>query len=276
MFKTLFNPLQYVASCMWFPFAISNFNTQGLHYINFGYWDSTIQGYPCNTLGYAMAFTSQLVSHPQIARGAYLNYAPYTKATLYLPVFGAVPIDMTFRDAYRDYIYCALKIDVHTGMATMRCYFSNGTFATDGGKRCFAERTGQYGVPVALSQTLDTALSATVGGFGQMVNAIGQKVVDFLGFDGGDVFTTSGTPTVSSTGANGSLLVTLTPAFIEQEHILLTDEDLADYGRPLDQVKTINTLSGYVKCAEAHPALPITKAENDKITEYMLNGFFYE
>ena len=57
----------------------------------------------------------------------------------------------------------------------------------------------------------------------------------------------------------------------------LADENLADFGRPTFATKTINTLSGYIKCAEAHPAIDSAlSSELKQIESYMLGGFFWE
>ena len=57
----------------------------------------------------------------------------------------------------------------------------------------------------------------------------------------------------------------------------LVDENLADFGRPIFATKTINTLSGYIKCAEAHPAIDSAfSSELKQIESYMLGGFFWE
>ena len=56
----------------------------------------------------------------------------------------------------------------------------------------------------------------------------------------------------------------------------LVDEDNIDLGRPLMSTRTINTLSGYIKCADAHFDASCFGQEKDMVNEFMNNGFFYE
>ena len=54
------------------------------------------------------------------------------------------------------------------------------------------------------------------------------------------------------------------------------DDDPVHRGHPLCQVKTINTLSGYILVSDPDIAIAGTADENTKIKGYMSGGFFYE
>ena len=56
----------------------------------------------------------------------------------------------------------------------------------------------------------------------------------------------------------------------------LVDEDISHRGRPLCQVKTINTLSGFVLCADADISIPCTDREKAAIQAALEAGFYYE
>ena len=60
------------------------------------------------------------------------------------------------------------------------------------------------------------------------------------------------------------------------EFYRIADEDLADLGRPLMATRTINTLSGYIKCAESHFEGNCYEEERTRINAYLVGGFFYE
>lgn len=275
LYKSLFNPLQYIVSCIWYPLDISLFNGQGLQYMNIGYWTSNVSAYPCNTYFVEQTLTAFVPNHPQIARGNYLNLPPYTKATLYAPVFGAVSLDCNFR-SYGLWVKPVILIDVVSGMATMRVWMGDTT-SNPADLYITCERTGQFGVSIQLAQTIESIISQglSLGTYGEfihgMANVIGSALYNSSAYN-----YQAGTPSISTTGANSSLLVTMLQAYITVEYSMLTDEDQADIGRPLMKVKTINTLSGYVKCVDAHIDLPVTDKEKKSITEFMNTGFFYE
>ena len=54
------------------------------------------------------------------------------------------------------------------------------------------------------------------------------------------------------------------------------DSDNTSHGRPLCQVKTISSLSGYVLCENAEITISGTAEEADEIINFMKGGFYYE
>ena len=92
--KTLYNPYQYVASCIWFPFMESLISQKTyVSSIKIGWWSYPLSGYRlyAQTVG-LMETPLSVHTHPQNSRGTYLNFAPYTKRTL-LGRFGTVALD---------------------------------------------------------------------------------------------------------------------------------------------------------------------------------------
>lgn len=278
LFQSMFNPLQYIVSCMWFPFHAYELSSTTARNIYLGYWNTGVTGYPVDVYGMTTNITAQIPAHPQVSRGAYLNYNPYTKVTIFIPVFGTIPIDLSFRP-YGDYVRARYLIDPHTGLADLKvclCTQAELSNSTDG--NVFYMASGMFGVPIQLTQAITQVMSATSGSVvDNVINTLPNFLVKALGTSQLLGFNyEGGYPTVTSSGSNGSFLLSISQPTIVTEHFLLTDEDLAEFGRPLMQVKTINTLSGYVKCADAHVELPITDEERKKIVTLMNNGFFYE
>ena len=62
--------------------------------------------------------------------------------------------------------------------------------------------------------------------------------------------------------------------FRRDTHIVA--ENRSENGRPLMDNRTINTLSGFVKCGDADHAFSGMASENDMINAFMKNGFYYE
>ena len=83
-------------------------------------------------------------------------------------------------------------------------------------------------------------------------------------------------PKVSTSGANGSFLNQIIYPVLVSEFLRVVPDDNTEFGRPLCQVRVINTLSGYVQCGEDDHQFSGTKAENEEINSYLKNGFFYE
>lgn len=274
LFKSLFNPFQYIVSCMWFPASASTYGSTTSS-VKVGYWDTGIGAKLMDALTDVRYITGYITAHPQAAsRGAFLNYAPYTRITLFCPPFGEVPIDATFTRTGR-YLYAKVMIDTITGQATLRVCFRTGPNGSYSNKPCI-EKTAMMGVPIQLAQVLTdysgaiNSLASGVGSgsmLGFVQSAIGATIQTALA---------SQAPKVSSSGANGSFLNFALEPNLVTEHTLLVDEDNTEMGRPLMATRTISNLSGYIKCAEAHFSASCFDSERDAVNNFMLAGFFYE
>lgn len=280
LFKSMFNPFQYIVSCMWMPFPLRYFgDVQNAVAVKVGYYTipnalgvrmESIRVADWITLGTGVT----IPEHPQAAtRGSFLNYAPYTKLTLYIQPFGAIPIDTAYLKKGR-ILRAGYEVDSITGQACLRISLTSSN-ALDPDNIC-AERTAVLGVPIQLSQVLsdysssiNTLASGLTSGsiVGAITGAIGATVQSALA---------ASFPSVSSSGSNGSFLSAFQKLVGVIEFTKIADGDNTDLGRPLMSVRTINTLSGYIKCAEAHFAAGCLSSERAAVEEFMKSGFFYE
>lgn len=270
LFKSMFNPFQYIISCIWLPGSASEFgDTQST--IKIGYWDTGITTYQSKALAHISTVQATIPTHPQAAsRGNYLNFTPYTRLTLYCPPFGVIPIDPV-ATRWGKYLNGEVMIDTITGQATLRVIFSSQSSGQYYMQPC-EERTAMFGVPIQLAQVMADYTGAinTISNMG-----VGSIISSIIGASIETALATQ-SPKVITSGANGSFInFALNPTLVI-EHTLLADEDNTDLGRPLMAVKTINTLSGYIKCAEAHFDGSCYNEEREMINTAMVNGFFYE
>lgn len=271
LYKSLFNPFQYVSSCMWFPFSTPAFGSTAAD-VKVGYWSTGISGIAVSSLAEKTYVTATIPSHPQISRGSYLNHAPYTRLTLYIPPFGSIPIDTNYVEI-GNYLYSAVLIDHITGQATIRIAISQDANHLDE-YNVITERSGMIGVPIQLAQLMPDYIG-TVQSVGGVLGGIFNKDL------GGAINSAISAiqtqmPTVSTSGANGSFIETLQYPVLMVEHLRLVDEDNTEFGRPLCAIRTINTLSGYIKCGNADHPFAGTDYERQTINDYMRSGFFYE
>ena len=218
--------------------------------------------------------TAEVPNHPQITRGAYLNYAPYTKITLYCPPFGAIPIDPYYLKLGH-YLYAKTFVDVATGEAVINVSFRANASATWNNKVC-ATKSARMGVPIQIAQVLSDysgSVNSVIGGLGS-----GSILGAITGMLGGAIESAiaSQTPQVSTSGSNGSFNTFIDEPALVVEHYKIADEDNADLGRPLMSTRTLNTIPGYIKCSEAHFAGTCFEKEREKIDNYLVTGFFYE
>lgn len=288
--KTMYNPYQYIASCMWFPFGKSAItNKTDVQALKIGWWGYPLSGSRlyAQTLEFGemgLAFTN----HPQSAtRGSYLNYAPYTRRTL-IGRFGTVAIDSTyFKDG--DTLGVAYTIDLITGQARAmieRRYLVNNSNRYD----ILAERHFLLGVPIQLAQVGTDYMGTAISAMNTVGSAIGGAMSGFAtgGIAGAIVGTISGSvsgiyntlqsamPQVETGGSNGSFLAPSTETVLLEQYFKIVDEDIHHKGRPLCEERRIDTLSGFILCAEGDLDLNCFDNERKMIADFLTTGFFWE
>lgn len=271
LYKSLFNPFQYVVSCIWFPFSSASFGS-GTEDMKVGYWSTGINATIVSSLAQKTYVTATIPSHPQVSRGTFLNHAPYTRMCLYIPPFGSIPIDTNFVEI-GNYLYSAVLVDHITGQATIRVAISASSSNLDE-YNIITERSGMMGVPIQLAQVMADYVN-TVGSVGGAVTSLLTGNISGL-INSAMSAVESQMPKVSTSGANGSFIECIQQPILMVENLLLAAEDNTEFGRPLCDTRTINTLSGYIKCGNADHAFGGTDYERQTINEFMRNGFFYE
>lgn len=271
LFKSMFDPFQYIVSCVWFPFASSAFGSSQT-YISVGYWTTTIQGIVVTSIAEKTFVTATIPNHPQISRGEYLNRAPYTRLTLFIPPFGSIPIDTNFISAGR-YLYSAVLVDHITGQATIRLSLCTSANNLDE-FNLLTERSGMIGVPIQLSQVLPDY----IGTAHSVASTIGNIATGNLAGALSGMLSAVQTqmPTVTSSGANGSFAETMLYPTLIAEHLLLADEDLTEFGRPLCAVRLLGNLTGFIQCGEDDLPFNGTRTEIEEVNRFLKEGFFME
>ena len=251
LLKCIFNPMQFIVSCLWFPFAmvLSSDN------IEVGWWTIATPALSCKAISdpvYTRNVTYPIPKHPQAAtRGNYLNMQLLDETSL----------------------SCVMNIDLMTGTGRLSIVGKNSLAYVQ-------DHVAQIGVPVQLGQNMLNQ-GALFNGIGSGVGTIGSAVGMHPGsmLTNGlaaiyDVASLSQAQPVS-VSSNGSMAFNNLFNIIGR-FLTIVDEDLASRGRPLCQPKTISSLSGYILCEDADPQIPCTSQELSQIVSYMNGGFYYE
>lgn len=291
VYKSLFDPMQYITSCIWLPFQPHTMRELGLDNgllkVPYGYWEIDCTGLisprVCDRLDLShygrtegLTFAS-IPKHPQAAsRGEYLNLSPFSRYSLFFPPFGTIPIDPVYMSGHSS-LYCTVDLDCITGQAILNLSIVGS------GQTPFYRQTAQVGVPVALAQMsrdyLGAAMSATGGVAGAITAGLTGNVPGAIANAFGAIGTTAAhmMPQLSTTGANGSFIEMAKSVTLSAVFLPLVDEDNADRGRPLCKKGTISSYPGYLVIADPDIAiLEATAEEMDVIRQHMRDGFFYE
>lgn len=272
-FKALFNPFQYIVSCMYMPFDMSGQMTT-LSNIDVGYWAIPVQGGRLNSLSprnisISLPWTG---THPNANRGNYVYCSPYTDVDLDIPPFGhfKLPSDIVYD---RGGVDLTIKVDWITGRGI--CYIG-GLIAP------YMTVESQVGVPIQISQMSTDwmgAVSTAAQGVGNTISAIMSG--DIGGAIGAGVACIDSSiraqvPTLATMGSNGGLGQLVQPPTAIYTYHEIVDDDITRNGAPLCQERTISTLSGYILCINASVETSGTYEENQQISNLMNTGFYYE
>ena len=276
--KMLFNPFQYVASCIWFPFDISNF--QGTDdYIYYGWWElsRTAYGKKLNSVVPIDKFaTLPTVAHPQQqSRGAYLSGAPYTRKFVKCMPFGMFEIDPQIYYGATP-VNLNLKTDIMTGAGVLMVYktVNESIHVTN-------MLQAQIGVQIQLSQmNLDfqaqlNAEQAQIGLASAFTkpSPFGVLNADIAAVGSAEL---ARVPTLQSTGMNGGIASLQGNIECSNQFMLIADEDNAHRGRPYCQLAQIGSVGGFMVVSDANFDIVCTDGERTIIKQFMESGFYYE
>ena len=276
LFKALFNPFQYIVSCIWIPINIAG-STQQTIQIGWNWGISANCKILTGSTLYGDSVDFTVPPHPDAqSRGTYLHSAPYSQYILTVPMYGRFPLDANIA-SQAETITCSIDIDAVTGM---------GRLQARGAGYTFVDITAMVGVPIQLAQITQGANSITQGVASMAGTAVAGSLNAFDKALGGNTGVSSGKIAaissalattgnqISTIGSNGSI-AGLGPAKFEAVFYHPVNEDLEHYGRPLCKAVKIDSLKGYVLCDSADISTFATAQENIMINNYLNGGFFF-
>ena len=284
LFKALYNPYQYIVSCMWFPFSKTSISSTRVSTIPIGWWDYNLSGDLIIAQNIVLYEGPTLINrHPQAAaRGDYLNYAPYTRCTVY-GIFGTIPLDLSYFDRDDDTLIIQYIIDLITGHCRVRIQ-SYKSSESSPVHHNIVERDFLCGVPIQLAQIATDYLGASVAAVdtaaNTVQNALSLNIGGAISSAAHGIYNTlnAAMPQVMTSGTNGSFIITNShmQTTFSYQYYNLTDEDIAHKGRPLCAIKQLNTLSGYILCADGEFDISCLNDERTMIYDFLTTGFFWE
>ena len=288
--KAMYNPYQYIVSCFWFPFPVSAIPAAGkttVTSIPLGWWSYTLNGTRIKAQVLEFGESAALPQHPSASqRGLYLNYAPFTRRTL-VGRFGTVPVDTSYYTA-SDRIGIGYHVDLITGQcrATIEVY----TTGTVSRRIVLAERFFLLAVPIQLAQVatdylagavsaIDTVKSSVSGALsGALTGGLAGAVAGSVASAASGIYNTIDAlmPQMATSGANGSFIAPGTLTHVISQFFNPVDENIHHKGRPLCASRQINTLDGFILCADSDIDLDCFDEERTEIGNFLVSGFFWE
>lgn len=261
--RILFNPFQYVASCIWLP--VSNVATSGaVGAIPYGWWTLSVGASRFGGSSKLAAASFKIPKHPQNGRGDYLNGAPFSRYMLSWPCFGQFALDPDIMGVSST-LHAQCFIDPVSGMGTLNIMTEKASLITT---------QTQVGVPIQIAQ-----MATNYGGTaGSVINAFTNGIIGNIGgalSSIGDAVSNA-MPQLTTMGKNGGSGSYLFPPVLNSTFYSVVDDDVEHLGRPLCQDVSPSSIPGYMLCADVEIEIPGTKTEMENIVSIMEAGFYYE
>lgn len=272
-------PIQYIVSCVYIPVSIGTLSSTTDN-VKFG-------GYTLNNFGYSyveLDSTNGLIEksigsitlpqHPQKASiGDYLNYAPYSRYTLFAGPFG--DFDLPDEIVGGTTITLSMILDVTDGTAKLDVYHGGSV----------VKLRGRVGVDTVMSQISSNPLgvaSSIINGVSAGASVVLGNPAGVIGMMGSGISAIQNLiPTVQTRGFNGSMAELKESKISVVAHFLkvATDGDpIAFIGRPCYKTLTLSTLAAgsYVMCSDVKIEIPGYSTEQDEVKRLLETGIFLE
>lgn len=288
LYKSLFDPFQYIVTINWFPFTLPSTLGTLQTGLKFGWWTlSTISCYRLDTFKWDRLYTLPFGTHPQAeARGAYLNGAPYTTYQLIAPPWGEFNLDPAILCNVRildQMTSPALSINIQVDLISGYGDLFVGAPLKNGGNATVLYNTSLLAVPIQMAQINNNAWGQIRNIVSTGANVIGSAAhLDVGGtianlangiLDGIEL----NVPHVQQTGSNGSMAQYAINFILTDIYTIVVPDALADKGRPLCQEVSLGTLyPGYVQTVGAHVEIAGTETEIGQINNYLDGGVYLE
>lgn len=198
--------------------------------------------------------------------------APYAEYTLSWYPFGLIELDSAKIAASSGTITMWFYIDTRTGNSKLQINSAGGYLGTDialmaANEAVHAASTNGGAYLSAGAGIATAAIGAYTGQYAMAAGGITAAI-------GSIESMRKGIHTVK--GNVGSRVAIEDKPALYVNYFKPTDDNHAEYGYPLCEIRQISTLSGFVLCAEGDIELSCTDAERSKVMGYLTGGFYYE
>ena len=279
---SLVDPIQYIKTCVMLPVAEQEISPIDIDREFPVYnWDPHINGkkiYPGSRIYKNYSFT--ISKHPDTAsRGNYVNSSPFTKITLTIPPYGCIDIDSSVT-CNASTLDVSVDLDPITGKGVL-VISCNGIILN--------RLESQIGVPISLSQVVRNYVGAATSAMGGLVGAVSGAlsgaVAGPAGIAAGAIMgggshigdaVQAMQPRAQTIGSTGAFVSNRGDFRLDHQFFRPVADDNIHNGRPLCQVRQINSLSGYMLIQDGDVMITGTSAEDSMIRSYLESGFYYE
>lgn len=274
IYKSIYDPLQFIVSCKYFPFTLGGLENPAA--IEFGQFVSTKYAEPLGKPDTWPIFIHDYsLPTDWLSRDARDRSEPFCDIFYWLNPFGIIRLstsDFTLTDTVR----VRITPDMISGEATIQIYT-----LISSSEVLVAQQTAMIGFDVnltAINKDAASAAASIISGAARAGTELAGGIPPVSALTAaGDAYISLSRPSIShsSRGTPSIGMLDGSSRLYSRRHTF-ADSHVSEFGRPLYKVRTISALSGYVKCGDGDISLPAFEEEIKRVGEYMTGGFYYE
>lgn len=274
--KVLFNPFQYIRSCIYFPFPATEITAHLplVSEMSVGWWNLNIPAWVIGTDQNSTTITGSVSvpKHPQSEqRGIYCNLSPFSTYEIIFQPYGTLPIDSTKLQGVNT-LTLSNTIDLYTGDSIIRVAGEDG--------HIILERSSMVGVTVPLAN-ISMNIPSNIGGvISAAAGGVLGGIQNFLsGGDAANGIVSGINSSMAQVETKGSISTTAVydmKSYLVSRFFKIVDDDITRHGRPLMEQRMVSTLPGYLICDSPHIECHATASEISEIESALSAGFYWE
>ena len=285
LMRCLANPMQYIASCRFFPFDPVGLGGTAVSTIKLGFWSISASATKLTTFEMERTFEIEIPKHHQYdSLGYFSNLSPYASYALEFEPFGTMTLD-TVKLSYMTELYIDLHIDVISGEAEMVVRGNNSSASVTISDGFISKHFSRICVELPIASNSTSLLGTGMGIIGGIFGDIGaQMVAEHLGngeianaISGACSAIAGGSTNVISKGSYNSRVFMLSPPALHAQFQNVDESYVSLLGRSLSTEYNIGALSGFCMVVRARVDFPgAYREESDEIKRLMEGGFYIE
>lgn len=264
--KLMFDPFKYIVDLKWVPFVESAFKSGNDEVIQLGFWDSGVVAKRIDedtvvNFSYSFAFDNPLYA---ITDFRYYN-SSFSNYFIKLPFIGVVALNPYKIDESVNALY---QFDATSGLCNVFLQSKRVVFASYQLQLSVPVQIGYASTNIA--QLATSAVSLVGAGLqGNIAQGISA------GIEAGRSITA---PEISMLGTVGNISNILNNQILEFNSYACTsiDPDEASEGYVDGTIRSLSTLSGFVKCRNASIQIAGFDGDQERVNSYLNSGFYFE
>lgn len=264
--KLMFDPFKYIVDLKWVPFVESAFKSSNDEAIRLGFWDSGVVAKRIDedtvvNFSYSFAFDNPLYA---ITDFRYYN-SSFSNYFIKLPFIGVVALNPYKIDATVNALY---QFDATSGLCNVFLQSKRVVFASYQLQLSVPVQIGYASTNIA--QLATSAVSLVGAGLqGNIAQGISA------GIESGRSITA---PEISMLGTVGNISNILNNQILEFNSYACTsiDPDGDSEGYVDGTIRSLSTLSGFVKCRNASIQIAGFEGDQEQVNSYLNSGFYFE